>query len=456
MDGVSKYVDRQPNGIYRYYRRVPAEVLVKQGLPKDASRFLKKSLKTKIHKEALERAEGIHRATNTLWRTIAAGNDNATAIEQYENAVKAAQSLGFTYRPVADLPAVNDDEALARLNAARANRQSRTVVQGVTGTAPSPDPRISDIWDLYEKYNKAGLTGLSPRQLAKHKVSRIRAINYLKDELKDAKLSEITRNDVLRFRDWWIEKIAAGAKLSDGRTKESLKAYSANRSFSDIKGMLTVIDDALHTNFRLAWDKVRLKETNATKLDKRLPFPALWVQDRILAAGALDNLNEDARHIIYIMAETGMRLGEVCNLRRQDIRLDDDVPHVEVAERTDRRQKTDYSIRRVPLVGIALWAAKQHPNGFPRYADKADSASAIINKILAKNGLRPTEKHTVYSLRHTFQDRIENADASDRMQADLMGHEFGRPTYGDGAEMKRRQEFLEGIKFNVPWAPPQN
>jgi hypothetical protein len=26
-----------------------------------------------------------------------------------------------------------------------------------------------------------------------------------------------------------------------------------------------------------------------------------------------------------------------------------------------------------------------------------------------------------------------------------MGHEFGRPKYGDGAEMKRRQRFLEGI-----------
>lgn len=55
----------------------------------------------------------------------------------------------------------------------------------------------------------------------------------------------------------------------------------------------------------------------------------------------------------------------------------------------------------------------------------------------------PTDDHTVYSLRHSFQDRIENANCSDRMQADLMGHEFGRPRYGDGPEMKRRQAFLE-------------
>ena len=37
------------------------------------------------------------------------------------------------------------------------------------------------------------------------------------------------------------------------------------------------------------------------------------------------------------------------------------------------------------------------------------------------------------------------------MQADLMGHEFGRPTYGDGAEMKRRQALLERIRFHPTW-----
>lgn len=453
MDDLSKYVQKQPSGVYRYYRRIPLEVHAKTG----GAPHVKKSLKTKSHKEALERAEAIHKATTALWVAIASSNDNASTIEQYERAVKAAQSLGFTYRPVEEVAMTPLDEFRERAAVASQHLETSVAIPaGVLGLAPEPDPRISNTWELYEKYNKAGLTGMSPRQISKHKVSRQRAISYLKDLLGDARWADVTRNDVLRFRDWWIEKIAKGAETTGGKKKESLKAYSANRSFSDIKGMLTVIDDALHTEYRTAWDKVRLKETNATKLDKRMPFPAAWVRDNILKAGAMDNLNEDARHIVYIMSETGMRLGEVCNLRRQDIRLDDAVPHVEVAERTDRRQKTDYSIRRIPLVGVALWAAKQHPNGFPRYADKADSASAIINKIMEKNGLRPTERHTVYSLRHTFQDRIENADASDRMQADLMGHEFGRPTYGDGAEMKRRQEFLETIKFDIDWIRQEN
>lgn len=71
-------------------------------------------------------------------------------------------------------------------------------------------------------------------------------------------------------------------------------------------------------------------------------------------------------------------------------------------------------------------------------------------RIPPRRGLMPSDHHTVYSLRRSFQDSIENAGCSDRMQADLMGHEFGRPRYGDGAEMKRRQQFLEGIVFAWP------
>lgn len=432
MSDVSRYVQRQPSGIYRYYRRVPVEVA-----HADRRMFVKKSLKTKNHKEALERADEINRATEALWSALSAGNDNKREWERYETAVRLAQSLGFAYRTAKELAAGPLAEMDARLSAAD---ETPAAAVAVTGLAPSPKPRVSDIWDMYARYNQAGFAGMSPRQMSKHEVSRKRAVAYLKELLGDVRLAEITRADTLRFRQWWTDKIAA----------EGLRAYSANRSFSDIKGMLTVIDDALQTTYREPWDKIRIKETNATKLRKRAPFPADWVQNKILATGALDNLNEDARLIVYAMIETGARLGEICNLRPQDIRLDDDVPHIEIAERDDRRQKTEYSIRRIPLVGVSLWAMRQKPGGFPRYRDKADSASAIINKVLLANKLRPTTRHTAYSFRHTFQDRIENAGASDRMQADLMGHEFGRPAYGDGAEMKRRQEFLEGIKFRWP------
>lgn len=436
---LAKYVTklRPGKGNYYYYRRVPKEIA-----HLDTRTHVCQTLKTDDLREALARGETIHDATEKLWASLSAGEKTTTPFEQYAAAVKIAQSLGFTYKPSSEVASLDIAELERRMAIAEsAHGKSEAVVNAALGAAPAPSPRLSNLWALYEEHNEDGLTGMSRRQMSKHRVSRERAIAYATEVLGDMELGKITRPDVLRFRDWWTKKVK----------KENLRAYTANRSFSDLKGMIGVVDIALHTDFKKAWEESRLKETNATKLRRRRPFPYEWVRDKILAENALESLNEDARAIVYVMIETGMRLGEVCNLRPQDIYLDDEVPHVEVAERDDRRQKTDHSIRRVPLVGVALWAMKQHPQGFPRYHDMADTASATINKALSTNGLRPTKLHTAYSFRHSFQDRIENAETSDRMQADLMGHEFGRPTYGDGAEMKRRQALLERIRFHPTW-----
>ncbi|SCX32054.1 hypothetical protein DSM25558_5371 [Agrobacterium sp. DSM 25558] len=149
-------------------------------------------------------------------------------------------------------------------------------------------PRVSDIWKLYLQHNEAGLTGMSPNQMRKHKISRERAIRYFNDFIGDRELHSIDRADTIRFRDWWVRKIK----------DEKLKASSANRSFADIAGMHDIIDDGLHTQFHKAWEKIRIKETNATNLDKRPPFPLHGSKKKILAPGALDGLNAEGKAII--------------------------------------------------------------------------------------------------------------------------------------------------------------
>lgn len=350
-EDLSRYVIKDPsNGIYRYYRRVPTEVA-----HLDKRIHVKKSLKTKNHKEALERAETLHKASESYWRALLEGKSATGAVEEYQAAVKAAQSLGFTYRPATETALLDLAELERRLRVAEQNFDiSPTIVDATLGTAHQPKPKVSDIWKLYLQHNEAGLTGMSPNQLRKHRLSRERALRYFQELIGDRELESIDRADAIRFRDWWVTKIK----------DEKLKAYSANRSFTDIAGMLTVIDDALHTQFHKVWEKIRIKETNATKLGTRPPFPTAWIRDKILADGALDGLNAEGQAIIHVMIETGMRLGEVCNLRPQDIHLEDEIPHVEVAEREDRRNKTDYSIRRIPLVGVALKRDEKAPGGF--------------------------------------------------------------------------------------------
>lgn len=135
------------------------------------------------------------------------------------------------------------------------------------------------------------------------------------------------------------------------------------------------------------------------------------MQDRILADGALDGMNDEQRRLVYLIAETGLRLSEACNLTRERIVLDALVPHVQIRE-DGRRMKTLQSERDIPLVGVALLAMQAQPNGFPRYRDETRGAlSGAANKFLNKHGLRPTPNHSIYSLRHTFEDRLTAVEA---------------------------------------------
>lgn len=139
--------------------------------------------------------------------------------------------------------------------------------------------------------------------------------------------------------------------------------------------------------------------------EQRPPFSTDFVQTRILAEGALLGLNEEARRTVFLMADTGLRLSEACNLNETSIFLDCAIPHIKVMP-DGRRVKSKDSIREIPLVGCALEAMKVQPKGFPRYLDKGASLSAYVNGYLREKGLRPTPKHTAYSLRHTFKDKL--------------------------------------------------
>src|SRR5262249_15735958 len=120
----------------------------------------------------------------------------------------------------------------------------------------------------------------------------------------------------------------------------------------------------------------------------RIPFESDFIQSHFLG-GALQGLNDDARYVIYVMIETGLRPSEIVNLREHTIHLDAPIPFVEV--RPDgRKLKTEDSRREIPLVGIALEAMRRRPQGFPRYRDKSSYMSGTQNKYLTENGLRPT------------------------------------------------------------------
>ena len=435
------YLHQRPDsGIFFYVRKVPKLV---QTL--DGRTIVRKDLGTRDEHAARTQARALNEANEALWGALLAGQNPASVWERYESANRIAAAHGFGYKPAAELISTSSlDEVLKRIEALQPLVEQKPVVDAMLGAVPQPQIMLSEVWTKYEEHSTLTFMGMSENQMRKHRVPRERAVAYAVASIGDKALAEITRQDVLKYRTWWEDKI---------RT-EKLKADTINRSFSDMKGMLTVIDQRLQTEFSKVWGGTRVKATNATKADKRLPFPNAYVEDVLLQPTALDELNFDARMILYAMVETGLSPSEACNLRPEDIRLDHKIPHIDIPEREDRRLKSDYRPRVIPLVGVSLWALQQAPGGFPRYHDKEDNLSTLVNRRLDDLKLRPSKAHQLYSLRHTFQDRILKAKALDRVQADLMGHEFERPAYGDGADLELKLEVLQSIKF--AWTAPRS
>jgi hypothetical protein len=87
------------------------------------------------------------------------------------------------------------------------------------------------------------------------------------------------------------------------------------------------------------------------------------------------------------------------------------------------------------------------PQGFPRYYDKGLTLSANVNKFMGTHGLRPTEKHTLYSLRHSFEDRLTALKVMDKVVAYLMGHEYDRPKYGSPPTLEHLRSVLQRMSF---------
>lgn len=438
MVAKSYIVKRTDNEIYEYLRRVPKKVA-----HLDPRKVIKQSLGTRDRDEALRKAWAITASTESYWRDLAQGAERTASWRRYETAVKNARLFGYSYYPAAEVATLPAAEFRERVAEAAIQIAHPGAVEAIAGGAPAFDVSLSDLWDAYFEQKRIDLQGKSKNQMKHHKGQREYAIDSVKSVIGNKSLSQITRADVLRFRQHWFDRVLA----------EEVTRDTANRVFSAVKGMITVVDDANATSFGAVWENLRVKGKKLKAKRVRPPYSIDFVETQFLAPGRLDRLNLQARTIVYMMIETGARPSELCNLRPEDIRLDHTIPHIAIAERDDREQKTEQSIRTIPLVGVALWAARQCPGGFPNYHDKGDSLSGAVNKFLLENNLRPTKQHVLYSLRHTFQDRLTATGAPDRLQTDIFGHEFEREKYGAGASLEQKLELLDSMKLR--WAPPQ-
>ena len=384
-----------------------------------------------LHTDSLEvatsKAPLVWKELIEAWEARLAG-DTEDGEAKYQAARGLAKLRGFRYLPGAQVAKLPLKELIARIDAIPAlNVQEATAMLGL---APVPEITITRALDLFWGFADDRINGKSDDQVRRWRNPRLKAVKNFIDLIGDVPLRELTQDHMLDFREWWWEKIK----------DEDLAPSSGNKDFIHLANILRTVNTMKRLNLILPLSGLTFKAGEKTL---RPPFSTNWIKEKLLASGALDGLNVEARTVLLGMINTGYRPSEAAELRAEHIRLDTEVPHISI-EPVGRTLKSDASKRVIPLAGISLEAFRASPEGFPRYRDSA-ALSATVNKFLRENGLAETPGHTMYCLRHSFEDRMLAANVDERIRRDLFGHTLDRERYGSGATLEHKLRVIQSI-----------
>ncbi|MEM9299157.1 MAG: DUF6538 domain-containing protein [Bacteroidota bacterium] len=417
-----KYVYKRGNK-FQYRRRVPLHLA-----ELDHRNEVVISLKTCDESEALIRAAIYNDQIEAFWKALIQTGSQENFEEKYQAAVTLAQTHGFAYKTPQEIAASNLNEIVARL---KADVNQQVKAESLLGGVGSLEVQLSEALAIYWELVQDRLTNKSEHQIRKWKNPRAAAMKEFIDVVGDLRFQEIDRGKVLVFWNWLNDKI-----------KNGLSPDSANKKLRFVKDVIKVV--AQNKEIKLDASALFVETRFQYDVQSRPPFEASFVEDTLIHS--LDGLNERDKNVILAMADTGAREVEIFGLTPDDIILEGDIPYIWIRSRPGYALKTKTSERKIPLVGTALMAFKEFPGGF-LHEGNPDVFSAIANRYLRENNLRPTPQHTIYSLRHTFKDRLRDIEAPEEIIDGLMGHKKSGPKYGRGHKLETKLRWLNRIAY---------
>lgn len=426
----TNYLHKRGN-VWQFVMRIPNELV-----PHYGRRSIRKSLKTSDKLEALRKVERLARTYKAEFAALSQ-NRSLTPRETIEAASRMAERYQlldsfvdavaepkrqayagqcwetYEHAPVEEFLTPVEQEALKRLQ----NPQ---------------ELRLSGVFTYYEQHHTKG---------------------------NDAKFIE-------RCRRYWSQFVGvtgdipfADLKRShvrsyiDHRLTDGMATGTVRRELNQLRAIVQTCITETEANRSNPFRSVSIQNEGKDAKDKKVPSDT---ELREITAKFMDDPSPTAL-IILMQLETGTRVGEISGLKLADVVLDHETPHIDLKDNEWRTLKNDSSERSVPLVGVALHAARQavashlgkHEWLFPNYAKPRgnDSASAAVNKRLRPWGL------TSHCFRHAMTDRLKNADVTQDVRDEIKGHGSGKMDayYGKGRALRKKQENM--LKVAIPLDP---
>jgi integrase len=289
-------------------------------------------------------------------------------------------------------------------------------------------PTISDALELYLR-----LKGIDKDKTFIRTANR--NIEYIIKVLGNKSIRLYSSSEAGKFRDWLLEQ---------GMSNSTLK-----RVFSSVKAIINLSISEYGLDITNPFSKVFLPMIDSN-IRESIP------EKEIKAIQSISRKEDDElRWLLSLLSDSGMRLSEALGLTKDDIKLNNPIPHIRVIPHPWRRLKTKSSDRCIPLVKESEWACMrvlEHNNdsifAFPRYTSvngcKANSASAALNKWL-KSKLK--DDYVVHGFRHSFRDRLRAKECPSEIIDQLGGwslRSIGQG-YGKGYELSVLSKWMKQI-----------
>ena len=193
-------------------------------------------------------------------------------------------------------------------------------------------PTILEACELYLRLkNSADKTFIRTAQ---------RNSDYVVKVLGNRPITSYASNEGAQFRDWCFGR---------GMSQNTVK-----RVFASIRSIINLTMREYGIEGTNAFSGTFMPDRDDVQKRKTIPDNAIWVIQQ-----KCREQDDELRWIISLISDTGMRLSEALGLCKDDVRLEEAIPYVEIRTHPWRRLKTPSSNRKVPLVGEALWAAQQ-------------------------------------------------------------------------------------------------
>ncbi|OYR11817.1 phage integrase family protein [Brucella rhizosphaerae] len=386
----------------------------------------KASLKCKNHHQVIEKYGQLHAYYEGLMDRLKAGKSiNSIEIEPLSTLKAKAAQVGIQYKPMDELIKANDPSLLfSRINLGEGLINDEAALQSLFGMAPEL-PTLNDVLAFYEE---------NTREISKKKAPVQLAVKRANDFFgEDKPLSQITKQLALSYRSHMVDLVQT----------EELKAGTANKQIMHLRKIIRFYLEQNDLKQDNPFNKISLQEEKAARPAYSIPF----LKEKWLRGTPFSSLNDESLHILYAIMDTGTGPKEICGLEPQDIHLDHEVPHIVIKPNKIRKLKTGHRGRQIPLIGQSLIAFKKYPHGFPSHTGPTgpDNFSANVNKYLKAHGLCETDEHGIYSLRHTFKDRMRKHKLPPELQNYLMGHKDGSigAHYGSGYPLNDILDYMK-------------